>query len=76
MIPGGMQHGWSLFLVVVSISCYREGKQFTTTSMITLFSNLPGQYSILKLLASGADCSQSDYGQKKQNSNYVMRLQP
>lgn len=35
---------WSLFLAVVSISCYGEGKQFTSTSMITLFSNLPGQY--------------------------------
>lgn len=27
-----------MFLAVVSIRCYDEGKQFTATSMITLFS--------------------------------------
>lgn len=35
---------WSLFLAVVSISRRDERKRFTATSMITLFSNLPGQY--------------------------------
>lgn len=54
---------WSLFLAVVSISCYGEGKQFTATSMITLFSNLPGQY--LKAGTGIRSCSHScDYGHK------------
>lgn len=30
---------WSVYLAVVSITCCGEGKQFTATSMITLFSH-------------------------------------